>query len=183
MKELLVVVDMQNDFITGVLGTEEAKKVVANVCSAIEGWKGDIVMTRDTHEYNYMSTAEGKMLPVPHCIRDSEGWQINDDVMKSYEKYKSVNGVDSGNFFSILNKPTFGSMRLAYEAGYAQYDRIVLCGVCTDICVLSNAMLIRAALPEAEIIVDASCCAGVTPESHRVALAAMAPCNIKVINN
>ena len=179
MKELLVVVDMQNDFITGVLGTEEAKKIVTKVCDTIEGWNGDIVMTRDTHQDNYLNTAEGKMLPVPHCIQNSDGWQINEDVMKAYTK---TNGASSGHFFAIIDKPTFGSLVLANEVGYIHYDRIVFCGVCTDICVLSNAMIVRAVLPEAEIIVDASCCAGVSPESHKIALDAMAPCNIKIIN-
>lgn len=179
MKELLVVVDMQNDFITGALGTDEAKAIVPKVCEKIEGWQGDIIMTRDTHQDNYMDTAEGKMLPVPHCIQNSDGWQINEDVQKSFTK---MNGAGSGHFFAVVNKPTFGSMVLAHAVGEEAYDRIVLCGVCTDICVLSNAMLVRAALPEAEIIVDAACCAGVSPESHETALNAMAPCNIKIIN-
>ena len=179
MKELLVVVDMQNDFVTGVLGTDEAKAIVPKVCEKIEGWQGDIIMTRDTHQDNYMDTAEGKMLPVPHCIQNSDGWQINEDVQKSYSK---MNCAGSGHFFAMLNKPTFGSVVLSNVASDEQYDRIVLCGVCTGICVLSNAMLLRAVLPEAEIIVDAACCACVSPESHKTALNAMVPCNIKIIN-
>lgn len=179
MKELLVVVDMQNDFITGVLGTEEAKAIVPKVCEKIEGWKGDIILTRDTHHDNYMDTAEGKMLPVPHCLEDTDGWQINEDVKKSYEKV----GVGSGSFFAIINKPTFGSPALMKLAEIVKpYSRIVLCGVCTDICVISNAMICRAAYPEATIEVDASCCAGVCPQSHKTALEAMAPCNIKITN-
>lgn len=180
MKELLVVVDMQNDFITGVLGTEDAKAIVPRVCERIKDWQGDIIMTRDTHHDNYMDTSEGKMLPVPHCIQNSNGWQINEDVQKSFSE---KNGAGSGHFFAVINKPTFGSSVLANIAGDEQYDRVVLCGVCTDICVLNNAMLVRAILPESEIVVDAACCAGVSPESHRTALAAMVPCNIKVINN
>lgn len=181
MSELLVVIDMQNDFITGALGTEEAKAVVPKVCEKIEGWKDDIILTRDTHHDNYMDTAEGKMLPVPHCLEGTDGWQINEDVNQSYEK---MVGMCSGHFFSIVDKPTFGSMDLpkVIELKGKKYDRIVLCGVCTDICVISNAMICRAAYPEAVIEVDASCCAGVCPQSHKTALEAMAPCNIKITN-
>lgn len=182
MAGLLIVVDMQNDFITGVLGTEEAKAIVPNVCEKIKGWKGDIILTRDTHHDNYMETAEGKMLPVPHCLEGTEGWQINEDVRKSYEK---VNGDDSGHFFSIIiNKPTFGSFELSkflVNSG-SYYNRIVLCGLLTDICIISNAMICRAACPEAVVEVDASCCVGVCPQSHKTALEAMAPCNIKITN-
>lgn len=133
MSELLVVIDMQNDFITGALGTEEAKAVVPKVCEKIEGWKDDIILTRDTHHDNYMDTAEGKMLPVPHCLEGTDGWQINEDVNRSYEK---MVGMCSGHFFSIVDKPTFGSMDLTkvIELEGKKYDRIVLCGVCTDIC-------------------------------------------------
>lgn len=180
MKELLVVVDMQNDFITGVLGTDEAIKIVPNVCKKIEDWGGDIIMTRDTHHDNYMETAEGRMLPVPHCVEGSEGWQINEDVQKSYDKVAA--GVGSGHFFALVNKASFGSTLLADIAKDEEYDRIVLCGVCTDICVISNAMILRAACPEATIEVDAACCAGVCPRSHNTALDAMAPCNIKILN-
>ena len=180
MRELLVVVDMQNDFITGVLGTDEAVKIVPNVCKKIEGWNGDIIMTRDTHSDNYMETAEGRMLPVPHCIEGSEGWQFNEDVKKSYDMV--AEGVGSGNFFAIVNKVSFGSIPLANIVREIVYDRIVLCGVCTDICVISNAMILRAACPEATIEVDAACCAGVCPQSHSAALDAMAPCNIKILN-
>lgn len=179
MKELLAVIDMQNDFISGALGTKEAQEIVPNVCRKIESWQGDIIMTRDTHTEEYMDTAEGKMLPIPHCICQTDGWQINEDVLNSYAKTKSA---ESGHFFTIVDKPTFGSTVLAFWAEMRNYDRVVICGLCTDICVLSNAMLLRAALPEAEIIVDASCCAGVTPASHKAALDAMAPCNIKIIN-
>ena len=179
MKELLVVIDMQNDFLSGSLGTDEARAIVPNVCEKIENWKGDVVMTRDTHTDDYLSTAEGKMLPVPHCIQGSEGWQINKDIWNAYTK---ISGAGSGRLSAVVNKCTFGSIVLSNIAGDMNYDRVILCGVCTDICVISNAMLLRASLPEAEIIVDAACCAGVSPESHKLALDAMAPCNIKIIN-
>lgn len=179
MRELLVVVDMQNDFITGTLGSAEAEAIVLKVCEKITGWTGDIIMTRDTHHDNYMDTAEGRMLPVPHCIEGSEGWHINADVKKSYDEKRRAG---SGHFFFICDKPTFGSMLLAEFVKAAQYDRIVLCGLCTDICVISNAVLCRAACPEAVIEVDAACCAGVCPQSHKVALEAMVPCNIRVSN-
>ena len=180
MRELLVVVDMQNDFITGALGTEEAEAIVPKVCEKIKNWAGDIIMTRDTHHENYMDTAEGRMLPVSHCIEGSEGWHINADVKKSYDE---KNRAGSGHFFFICDKPTFGSMMLAEFVKSAKYDRIVLCGLCTDVCVISNAMLCRAACPEAAIEVDAACCAGACVYSHKIALEAMAHCNIKVFND
>lgn len=178
MEELLVVVDMQNDFITGVLGTNEAKAVVPKVCNRIANWSGDIIMTRDTHHDYYMNTAEGRMLPVPHCIEGSAGWQVNDEVRAAYDSKYSVG---SGHFFALVDKETFGCQKLMEIAKFLKYDRVVLCGVCTDVCVISNAFLVRTALPEAEVIVDASCCAGICPESHRLALDAMAPCNIKIM--
>ena len=179
MRELLVVIDMQDDFITGVLGSAEAGAIVPKVCEKIKGWTGDIIMTRDTHHDDYLATAEGRTLPVPHCIEGSEGWHINADVKNSYDKKK---GDGSGHFFSIFDKSAFGSMLLAEFVKGASYGRIVLCGLCTDICAISNAMLCRSACPEAVVEVDASCCAGVCPQSHKVALEAMAPCNIRVSN-
>lgn len=180
MKELLAVIDMQNDFITGILGTEEARAIVPGVCEKIKGWQGDVILTRDTHSDNYLSTAEGKMLPVPHCVQGTEGWQIDRDV---WDAYTEISGAGSGHLAAVVNKPTFGSVVLSNIAADMDYERIVLCGVCTDICVISNAMLLRSALPEAEIVVDAACCAGVSPESHKRALEAMTPCNIKIIND
>lgn len=177
MRKLLLVIDMQNDFIDGALGTNEAKEIVPKVCRKIEGWTGDIIMTRDTHGRDYLNTAEGKMLPVPHCIEKSEGWQINEMVRTAYERKRISR---SGQFLLIFDKTAFGSMKVAEVVGAMKYDRIVLCGLCTDICVLCNAILCRTVCPEATIEVDASCCAGVCRHSYETALEAMAPCNIKI---
>ncbi len=168
-KDLLVVVDMQNDFIGGVLGTKEAKDILPAVAGRIrkavhDG--DDIIYTRDTHEKNYLSTQEGKNLPVPHCIRGSFGWQIADGIPVAGE---------------IVDKPAFGSDELARKVKEGGYDSAELVGVCTDICVISNALLIRSLCPETEVSVRADCCAGVTPERHRVALEAMRACQIKII--
>lgn len=157
MRELLVVVDMQNDFITGALGSAEAEAIVPKVCEKIRDWEGDVILARDTHCDNYMSTEEGKMLPIPHCIEGSEGWRINAEVKSCYDEKASSS---SGHLFSICNKSAFGSMLLAELVRVAKFDRIVLRGLCTDVCVISNAMLCRAACPEAAIEVDAACCAG-----------------------
>lgn len=168
-KHLLVVVDMQNDFIGGVLGTKEAQDILPAVAGRIrkavhDG--DDIIYTRDTHEKNYLSTQEGKNLPVPHCIRGSFGWQIADGIPVAGE---------------IVDKPAFGSDELARKVKEGGYDSAELVGVCTDICVISNALLIRSLCPETEVSVRADCCAGVTPERHRVALEAMRACQIKII--
>lgn len=168
-KHLLVVVDMQNDFIGGVLGTKEAQDILPAVADRIrkavhDG--DDIFYTRDTHEKNYLSTQEGKNLPVPHCIRGSFGWQIADGIPVAGE---------------VVDKPAFGSDELARKVKEGGYDSAELVGVCTDICVISNALLIRSLCPETEVSVRADCCAGVTPERHRVALEAMRACQIKII--
>lgn len=168
-KHLLVVVDMQNDFIGGVLGTKEAQDILPAVAGRIrkavhDG--DDIIYTRDTHEKNYLSTQEGKNLPVPHCVRGSFGWQIADGIPVAGE---------------IVDKPAFGSDELARKVKEGGYDSAELVGVCTDICVISNALLIRSLCPETEVSVRAECCAGVTPERHRVALEAMRACQIKII--
>lgn len=175
--KILVIVDMQNDFVTGVLGTKEAVEIVPKVRDRIQRGieQGEtVVFTRDTHEENYLDTQEGRNLPVPHCIRNTEGWEIV-DALREYT-------VDT----TPVDKPTFGSMDLCgifqIVDEQADIEKITLVGLCTDICVISNAMLLKAALPEAEIVVDASCCAGVTPESHATALEAMAACQIRIEN-
>lgn len=175
--KILIVVDMQNDFVTGVLGTKEAVAVVPKVKKRILNGmaQGEAVLfTRDTHEQNYLETQEGKKLPVPHCIRGTEGWEIV-DALQGY----AINTAP-------IDKPAFGSLDLCgilqIIDGQTSVEKITLVGLCTDICVISNAMLLKAALPEAEIAVDASCCAGVTPESHAIALAAMAACQISIEN-
>lgn len=175
--KILVVVDMQNDFVTGVLGTKEAVAVVPRVKERIlRGMaQGEAVLfTRDTHEQDYLTTQEGKKLPVPHCIRNTAGWEIVDELQ--------------GYAISTapIDKPTFGSMDLCgilqIIHGQSAIEKVTLVGLCTDICVISNAMLLKAALPETEIAVDASCCAGVTPQSHATALAAMEACQINIEN-
>ena len=171
--KVLVVVDMQNDFIDQALGTKEAVGIVENVAKKIENFDGKVIFTRDTHAENYLETQEGRNLPVKHCVEGSEGWQISDKLPVSEDAL-------------ILNKPTFGSKELGEYlwnlSKETEIEQIDVIGLCTDICVISNALLIKAFLPEVPISVDASCCAGVTPESHRNALAAMKMCQINVIN-
>ncbi len=174
MKKLLVVVDMQNDFIDGTLGTPEAVIIVPNVVKKINDWDGDIVCTEDTHFVNYLDTNEGKHLPVPHCIRGTKGWEINDAVLNAVK-------LKNGNECWYVRKNTFGSTELAAEIMNSKYDYVELVGLCTDICVVSNALLIKAKCPEIDIAVDASCCAGVTPESHKAAITTMKMCQIDVI--
>ena len=178
MKKALIVVDMQNDFIDGSLGTKEARAIVPNVVEKIKSWSGIIIATRDTHTDAYLSTREGKYLPVNHCIRNTDGHSINKEVKDAiYEvgaKEKEV---------VFINKNTFGSTVIpellrTYDEGI---ESVEIIGLCTDICVVSNAMLIKANFPEMDITVDASCCAGVTPESHYAALTTMKMCQINVI--
>ena len=174
MQEILVVVDMQNDFVTGPLGTPEARTILPKVAEKVKNFPGRVLFTRDTHEENYLESREGRALPVPHCIRGSRGWEICPEL----ETLRKEEPVD---------KPTFGStglgevLRAADQYG-EKIGKITLVGVCTDICVISNALLLRAFLPEAEIAVDAACCAGVTPESHQTALRAMKACQIAIEN-
>lgn len=174
-KKIIVVVDMQKDFIDGALGSAEAVKIVDNCAEKIKAAKanGDIVIfTRDTHGENYMNTEEGKNLPVPHCIKGSDGWKITGALSQIIDDPV------------ILDKETFGSRDLgklvAEKLAEGDYDRIELFGLCTDICVISNALLIKAFCPDIPIYVDASCSAGVTPESHDTALKAMEACQIHV---
>ena len=172
MQDVLVVVDMQNDFIDGALGTKEAVAIVPKVEEKIRNFNGTVLFTRDTHENWYLETQEGKKLPVSHCIRDTEGWQIRRelDILRKTEP---------------VDKKTFGSTDLADDLVAMNIDdeikSITFVGLCTDICVISNALLVKAALPEVPIIVDAACCAGVTPESHENALKAMEMCQVEVV--
>jgi len=169
MSKLLVVVDMQKDFVDGSLGTAEAVKIVPFVAKEIENFDGDVVFTLDTHSSIYLETQEGKNLPVPHCIKGTEGWMLD----------KTIEPLSLGR--RIFEKPTFGSVELAEFVASGDYDDITLIGLCTDICVLSNAMLIKAFLPEVKVSVKASACAGVTPQSHENALSAMKMCQINII--
>ena len=172
--KILVVVDMQNDFITGSLGTPEAQAIVPNVKKKIEeaAKNGDIIIyTKDTHFQNYLDTKEGKKLPVEHCLIDSDGWQIPDELLPPVG-YTNTDTIE---------KYTFGSLLLVELLARIDCDEIELCGLCTDICVVSNALLLKARLyNDKEISVDATCCAGVTPESHEAALKTMEMCQINV---
>ena len=165
----LIVVDMQNDFIDGALGSAEAVKIVPYVKSLIENFDGEVLFTRDTHYDNYMKTQEGKNLPVPHCIFETEGWQINSEL----EALRKTEAID---------KITFGSKDLVDILKDKDIENITFVGLCTDICVISNVMLVKAFYPEIPVIVDAKGCAGVTPESHKNALEAMKMTQVKVIN-
>lgn len=172
MKKCLIVIDMQNDFITGALGTREAERIVPEVCGRIrnavaEGM--DILFTLDTHTDGYMDTQEGRNLPVPHCVKGTSGWELCPAVKSCLPESAAA-----------FEKPTFGSRELFEYAARRGYGRIELCGLCTDICVISNAMGLKAFLPEAEIAVCAAACAGVTPESHENALRSMCACQIEV---
>ena len=173
MRKILVVIDMQNDFIDGALGTPEAQSVVENVKAKIRSYpKSDVFATRDTHSENYLSTQEGKNLPFVHCVEGTHGWQIRADIAEL---------IDSAN---IIDKPTFGSVVLAEKiAALAKKEEIAveLIGVCTDICVVSNALLLKAFSPELPVCVDAKCCAGVTPESHEAALKTMKSCQVSLV--
>lgn len=165
MKKTLIVVDMQNDFINMALGTKEAVAIVPDVKAKIEEYvkNGDeIIFTRDTHSENYLETPEGKKLPVPHCIKGTKGWEIADGLY--------VEGC------KIIDKPNFGWPDWKDEA----LEDVEIIGLCTDICVVSNALIIKAVFPDASVKVDASCCAGVTPETHNAALATMKMCQIDV---
>lgn len=172
-KKALIVVDMQKDFINGSLGTKEAEAIVPAAaekirCSIKAG--SDIIFTRDTHESGYLSTNEGKHLPVVHCVENTPGWQIAEELSPYAQ-----------NAVKIFNKHAFGSIELAQYIAAEKYERAELCGLCTDICVVSNALLVKAECPEIEVAVDSTCCAGVTKETHNAALSTMKMCQIEVI--
>lgn len=172
MRKILVVIDMQNDFVDGALGTAEARNIVGNVVKKIGQYRTEnIYATRDTHQEDYLETAEGRHLPVKHCIEGTQGWELQPEVARVLEGAV------------IINKPAFGSIVLAdllQEENDREPLEIELVGLCTDICVVSNALLLKAAMPEAAISVDASCCVGVTPESHAAALTTMKMCQIAI---
>lgn len=171
MKEkLLVVVDMQKDFIDGALGTKEAQGILPAVRERISLARGSgerIVFTRDTHEQNYLSTQEGKLLPVVHCVRGTDGWQLAEGLCAAGER--------------IFDKPAFGSPELAVYVREEGFSQVELIGVCTDICVISNAILIKSFCPETQVSVRADCCAGATPRGHETALSAMAVCQVNIL--
>ena len=168
--KILVVVDMQNDFIDGALGTAEAVAIVPSVIEKIKKYESEgnyIIYTKDTHPDTYLSTREGRYLPVEHCIKGTQGHDIPDDILRGHKL--------------IIEKPTFGSLALVDYLGSLDFDEVELIGLCTDICVVSNALLIKAAFPEKDVTVDSSCCAGVTPDSHNAALTTMKMCQVNVI--
>ena len=164
----LIVVDMQNDFTTGSLGSAHAAAIIPNVVEKVKAFSGNVIFTRDTHDDDYLQTQEGKKLPVVHCVKGSDGWQICDELKPYVEQ--------------VVDKVTFGSVVLPHILSKQGelIEEIELCGLCTDICVISNAMILKATFPEVKITVDASCCAGVTLESHNTALNAMKAVQIEV---
>lgn len=179
MKKYLIVVDMQRDFVDGALGTREAQSIVPAVLEKVNGFEGEVIFTRDTHFEDYLSTSEGRLLPVEHCIKGSEGWQLI-EPLNTWCKERNC---------KVYDKLTFGSRQLAEDLWKVHYEAvedsnkiasIELIGLCTDICVVSNALLLKAFLPEVTIKVTADCCAGVTPKKHEAALATMESCQIVV---
>ena len=168
--KVLVVVDMQNDFISGSLGTNEALLIVDNVISKIKKYeknKDVILFTKDTHDYNYLNTVEGNKLPVIHCVKNTNGWEIPKEILR--------------NHTMIFEKETFGSTSLIDYLKTVEFDEIELIGICTDICVISNAMLIKANFPNKKIMVDSTCCSGVSVKSHNEALNVMRMCHIEIL--
>ena len=168
MKKALIIVDMQKDFVTGCLGSKEAKAVVDGIKKYAEGFDGDIYFTKDTHQENYLETQEGKRLPVTHCIKGSDGWEVVDALKDIPAK-------------QTFEKPVFGSKALAEAIAENKYDEVYLCGVCTGICVLSNAILIKAYDADVRVAVLGELCACVTPDTHKTALDAMRTAQIDII--
>ncbi len=169
-KKILVVVDMQNDFVTGSLGTVQAQEIVSAAAEKIRTFDGAVFFTRDTHLPDYLQTQEGKNLPVEHCIRGTGGWEIISELKDLIREKKAV----------VIDKPTFGSTELAEQIRDMNPESVELIGLCTDICVVSNALLLKAFCPEIPILVDPACCAGVTPEKHEAALETMRSCQIRI---
>jgi len=170
MSKILVVIDMQNDFITGSLGTKEAQAILPAVSKKIQDYREqgyEVIFTRDTHDNDYLDTQEGKNLPVVHCIKGTEGHAV-------------ASILEVGDSL-VIDKPSFGSMELANHIASMKPEAIELCGVCTDICVVSNALILKAMLPEVPLVVDSSACAGVSPEKHEAALATLQSCQVEVV--
>ena len=174
MKHFLIVVDMQKDFVDGALGTPEAVVMKAAAAERIRSFQGEIIATLDTHGEDYLHTQEGRNLPVEHCIKGTPGWELDAEIAAALEFHGYI----------AVEKPTFGSMALpqllAYRAGGEAFD-VELIGLCTDICVISNALLLKAAFPETELSVRAECCAGVTPAAHEAALAVLRSCQVRIV--
>ena len=168
MKKALIVIDMQNDFLSGALKNPDAQAIVPAIVDAVNGFDGDVFATRDTHSIDYLSTAEGKHLPIPHFIKDTKGWEIEPSIQSALFKKKAT----------LLDKPTFGYLNWDCLDGYGE---ITLVGTCTDICVVSNALILKAKYPDSEMKVISSMCAGTSKENHESALRVMACCQIKII--
>lgn len=179
MNKLLVVVDFQNDFIDGALGTPEAQAIVPNVVEKVKNWDGDIFFTADTHGENYMQTNEGKHLPVVHCVHDTDGWELRKEVAEVVRD-KMDNDTFQKNTYI---KHTFGSVSLMERICLESYDYVEFIGLCTDICVASNAIMLKAFCPGIQIVVDPTCCAGVTPDTHAAALTTMKMCQIDILED
>ena len=174
MKKALIVIDMQNDFITGALPNPEGQKIVDKIANLIRDFDGDVLVTRDTHDDNYLETQEGKYLPIPHCIEGTEGWEIVPEIQEELNKKPA----EKVRYF---NKYVFGCIGLGEFVARKEYDEVELVGVCTDICVLSNAMIIKACAPKTLVSIHRDLCAGVNPVAHEIALQAMAGCQCEII--
>jgi len=186
--KVLVLVDLQNDFIDGALGSSEAQAIVPKVVEKVKNIDKEntlILFTKDTHYENYLETLEGKMLPVKHCIENTPGWCINKEISSivdntpGYRKYSSYNIIHSRIYKNTFGSDVLRDFLIAHEKSI---DEVEFCGLCTDICVVSNVLMCRQVLPNTKIVVDASCCAGVTPEKHKAALETMKSCQIEVVN-
>lgn len=169
MKKALIVIDMQRDFVDGALANPAAQAIVSPIADYIRKYDGDVIATRDTHAENYLESTEGKKLPVPHCIKNTAGWQLVEEIANAVADRKGV----------ILDKPTFGY--LGWELLKA-YDEVELVGTCTDICVVSNALILKAKFPDLTVKVNASLCAGTSEENHNAAIAVMACCQVDILN-
>ena len=176
--QYLIIIDMQNDFVTGSLGSKEAQNIIQNAVHKIQTWDGQMIFTLDTHHEDYLQTQEGKMLPVPHCIKGTGGWRIIPEIeVLMHNEYKELK--DNIHMFA---KNTFGSVEMCQwlQSYVKKGDTITIIGLCTDICVVSNALMIKAFLPEIPITVDTTCCAGTTIEKHDAALKTMESCQIQI---
>ena len=179
--KLLIVVDMQNDFIDGSLANKDAEAIVPGICNLIKHFDGKIAYTMDTHSLNYLSTLEGEHLPVKHCIKGTPGWNLNKDIQKALEE----SNIEKYGYPTMVEKPTFGYPGWLYTGLFDQYgdeeiDEIVLVGTCTDICVVSNALILKALFPDVEVTVLKDLCAGLSKEKHEAALETMRSCQIHV---
>lgn len=169
MKKALIVIDMQKDFVDGSLANTEAQAIVSPIAEYVRNYEGDVIATRDTHAEDYMESAEGKKLPVPHCIQGTDGWEIVDEIATALKTKNAV----------ILDKPTFGY--LGWDL-LGEYDEVELIGTCTDICVVSNALILKAAFPDLTVKVKPSLCAGTSVENHNAAITVMGCCQVEILD-